>query len=107
MVSLLAVQHTAHAQSIPRVRHASIARSLSGRSPFFQSMHYMNYIPSMNLASLDLNLLVALDALLSEGSVSRAALRIGLSRRRRATHCAGCATSWAIRCWCGSGLAWS
>ncbi|MEW6639675.1 MAG: LysR family transcriptional regulator [Pseudomonadota bacterium] len=34
----------------------------------------------MNLAALDLNLLVALDALLSEASVSRAALRIGLSQ---------------------------
>jgi DNA-binding transcriptional LysR family regulator len=34
----------------------------------------------MNLASLDLNLLVALDALLTEANVSRAALRIGLSQ---------------------------
>lgn len=34
----------------------------------------------MNLNSLDLNLLVALDALLSEASVSRAAMRIGLSQ---------------------------
>ncbi|MGJ4995509.1 LysR family transcriptional regulator [Bradyrhizobium sp. HKCCYLS3077] len=34
----------------------------------------------MNLAALDLNLLVALDALLRESSVSRAALRIGLSQ---------------------------
>lgn len=34
----------------------------------------------MNLASLDLNLLVALDALLSEASVGRAAQRIGLSQ---------------------------
>jgi len=34
----------------------------------------------MNLNSLDLNLLVALDALLREGSVSRAAIRIGLSQ---------------------------
>src|SRR5580692_5119382 len=34
----------------------------------------------MNLNSLDLNLLVALDALLKEASVSRAALRIGLSQ---------------------------
>jgi DNA-binding transcriptional LysR family regulator len=36
----------------------------------------------MNLASLDLNLLVALDALLLEASVSRAAMRIGLARLR-------------------------
>ncbi len=34
----------------------------------------------MNLNSLDLNLLVALDALLLEGNVSRAAIRIGLSQ---------------------------
>ena len=34
----------------------------------------------MNLNSLDLNLLVALDALLKETSVSRAAMRIGLSQ---------------------------
>jgi DNA-binding transcriptional LysR family regulator len=40
----------------------------------------MIYIRSMNLASLDLNLLVALDALLLEGNVSRAAMRVGLSQ---------------------------
>jgi DNA-binding transcriptional LysR family regulator len=34
----------------------------------------------MNLKSLDLNLLVALDALLKEANVSRAAMRIGLSQ---------------------------
>ena len=34
----------------------------------------------MNLASLDLNLLLALNALLNEASVSRAAVRIGLSQ---------------------------
>src|ERR1700759_3624316 len=34
----------------------------------------------MNLKSLDLNLLVALDALLRETNVSRAAMRIGLSQ---------------------------
>ena len=34
----------------------------------------------MNLAALDLNLLVALDALLMEANVSRAAMRIGLSQ---------------------------
>src|ERR1700761_5510596 len=37
-------------------------------------------IHSMNLNSLDLNLLVALEALLKEASVSRAAMRIGLSQ---------------------------
>jgi len=40
----------------------------------------MIYIHAMNLASLDLNLLVALDALLLEASVRRAAMRIGLSQ---------------------------
>src|SRR5712672_4693281 len=40
----------------------------------------MIYIRLMNLNSLDLNLLVALDALLLEGNVSRAAMRIGLSQ---------------------------
>jgi DNA-binding transcriptional LysR family regulator len=40
----------------------------------------MIYIQIMNLASLDLNLLVALDALLLEANVSRAAMRIGLSQ---------------------------
>src|ERR1700726_4760110 len=40
----------------------------------------MIYIRLMNLAALDLNLLVALDALLLEANVSRAAMRIGLSQ---------------------------
>jgi DNA-binding transcriptional LysR family regulator len=40
----------------------------------------MHYIRLMNLASLDLNLLVALEALLADASVSRAADRIGLSQ---------------------------
>jgi DNA-binding transcriptional LysR family regulator len=40
----------------------------------------MIYIRSMNLSSLDLNLLVALDALLLEANVSRAAMRVGLSQ---------------------------
>src|SRR5258708_5379561 len=40
----------------------------------------MIYIHIMNLKSLDLNLLVALDALLLEANVSRAAMRIGLSQ---------------------------
>ena len=34
----------------------------------------------MNLGGIDLNLLVALDALLSERSVTRAAQRVGLSQ---------------------------
>jgi len=40
----------------------------------------MMYIRRMNLTSIDLNLLVALDALLMEANVSRAAMRIGLSQ---------------------------
>jgi DNA-binding transcriptional LysR family regulator len=40
----------------------------------------MIYIRLMNLAALDLNLLVTLDALLLEANVSRAAMRIGLSQ---------------------------
>jgi DNA-binding transcriptional LysR family regulator len=40
----------------------------------------MIYIRLMNLAALDLNLLVALDALLLEANVSRAAMRVGLSQ---------------------------
>src|ERR1044072_8132222 len=49
-------------------------------SPFFQSIVGIVYIHLMNLNSLDLNLLVALDALLRETNVSRAAMRIGLSQ---------------------------
>ena len=48
--------------------------------PFFQLIVNMVYIHRMNLNSLDLNLLVALDALLREANVSRAAMRIGLSQ---------------------------
>ena len=50
------------------------------RASFFQSIVDMICIRFMNLNSLDLNLLVALDALLREASVSRAAMRIGLSQ---------------------------
>src|SRR5947209_12031563 len=56
-----------------------VRQSLPRRLAFFQSIMNMIYIHSMNLNSLDLNLLVALDALLREAIVSRAALRIGLS----------------------------
>jgi DNA-binding transcriptional LysR family regulator len=47
---------------------------------FFQSIDPMIYIRRMNLAALDLNLLVALDALVSEAHVGRAAARVGLSQ---------------------------
>jgi DNA-binding transcriptional LysR family regulator len=43
-------------------------------------MDCMMYLRGMNLASLDLNLLVALDALLAESSVGKAAMRVGLSQ---------------------------
>src|ERR1700744_6172716 len=50
------------------------------QTKFFKSIEDMIYIHSMNLNSIDLNLLVALDALLRDASVSRAAMRIGLSQ---------------------------
>src|SRR5437879_3788597 len=53
---------------------------IARRTSFFQSITNMIYIHFMNLNSLDLNLLVALDALLREANVSRAAMRIGLSQ---------------------------
>src|SRR5207237_2808443 len=64
-------------------RHLSFVKgspSLACRLSFFQSIVHMIYIHTMNLNSLDLNLLVALDALLLEANVSRAARRIGLSQ---------------------------
>src|SRR5260221_4473677 len=51
---------------------------MTARSSFFQSIVNMIYIRLMNLSSLDLNLLVALDALLVEAHVPPAAVRIGL-----------------------------
>src|SRR5438874_7404304 len=53
---------------------------IARRTSFFQSITNMIYIHLMNLNSLDLNLLIALDALLKEANVSRAAMRIGLSQ---------------------------
>src|ERR1700730_10480213 len=58
----------------------SFRQSLPHCASFFQSIVNMIYIQPMNLTSLDLNLLVALDALLLEANVSRAAMRIGLSQ---------------------------
>src|SRR5436305_5225869 len=54
---------------------------MAALAAFFQSIVNMIYIHIMNLNSLDLNLLVALDALLLEANVSRAAMRIGLSQQ--------------------------
>jgi len=47
---------------------------------FFKSMRHMSSIYVMNLAALDLNLLVALEALVEEMSVGRAAVRVSLSQ---------------------------
>src|ERR1700731_4850919 len=57
-----------------------IGSSLPRRTSFFQSIVDMTYIRLMNLNSLDLNLLIALDALLLEANCSRAAMRTGLSQ---------------------------
>ena len=53
---------------------------IAAQDKFFKSIMDMVSIRLMNLNSLDLNLLTALDALLREVNVSRAALRIGLSQ---------------------------
>ena len=53
---------------------------MAARQAFFQLIVHMISIQHMNLSALDLNLLVALDALLLEANVSRAATRIGLSQ---------------------------
>jgi DNA-binding transcriptional LysR family regulator len=54
--------------------------NIATRGEFFKSIADMISIHLMNLNALDLNLLTALDALLREVNVSRAALRIGLSQ---------------------------
>jgi DNA-binding transcriptional LysR family regulator len=50
------------------------------RGLFDKWMVYIIYIQSMNIASLNMNLLPVLDALLTERSVSRAGARLGLSQ---------------------------
>src|SRR5262245_20950894 len=45
-----------------------------------QSIHCMKPIDEIHLQSIDLNLLVALDALLTESSVTSAARRLGVSQ---------------------------
>jgi DNA-binding transcriptional LysR family regulator len=59
---------------------ALMLRSSPGAWVLVQSMDCIMRIRRMNLASLDLNLLVALDALLAEAHVGRAGARIGLSQ---------------------------
>ena len=44
------------------------------------SINRVDSVRSVNLASLDLNLLVSLDALLQQRSVTRAATQMGLSQ---------------------------
>src|SRR5215213_10599687 len=51
-----------------------------GLSSFVQQIGSMMAIDHVNLARLDLNLLVAFDALLAERSVTRAAARVGLGQ---------------------------
>jgi len=80
---------------------------MAAPAAFFQSIVNMIYIRVMNLNSLDLNLLVALDALLLEASVSRAAMRIGLCSRPPAMRCSGCAGCSAIPCWSVPARAWN
>lgn len=54
-----------------------------------------------DLRRIDLNLLVVLDALLSERHVSRAAQRLAMSQPA-VSHAPGVSANCsAIRCWCG------
>ena len=54
----------------------------------------------MQFNGLDLNLLVVLDALLAERSITRAAERIHLSQPPAAARWRGCAISSMTNCWC-------
>ena len=47
---------------------------------WFQWMRYITAMNEVHLGGFDLNLLVALDALLAEGSVTKAAVRIGVTQ---------------------------
>ena len=58
----------------------SLALNMGSFVSSFQSMISMTSIDHANLSRLDLNLLVAFDALLTERSVTRAAARIGLGQ---------------------------
>jgi DNA-binding transcriptional LysR family regulator len=70
------------ALSIRLFEHVSVfvERSCSTHHQSVKSILNIFYIHAMNLAGIDLNLLVAFDALLTERSVTRAATRIGLSQ---------------------------
>ena len=63
----------------PRLMPA-VAEQMVWTASSFQQIGSMMAIDHANLARLDLNLLVALDALLAERSVTRAAARVGLGQ---------------------------
>ena len=63
-----------------RTASLSLALNMGSFVSSFQSMISMTNIDHANLSRLDLNLLVAFDALLTERSVTRAAARIGLGQ---------------------------
>src|ERR1700690_1519919 len=54
--------------------------NLHPTSACFQWMSYIDPMNEVHLCAFDLNLLVALDALLAERSVTRAAARIGITQ---------------------------
>jgi hypothetical protein len=54
----------------------------------------------------DMNLLVALDALLDEGSVVGAAQRMNLSPAAMSRRWGASARPWAIRSWCAPAVGW-
>lgn len=54
----------------------------------------------------DFNLLIALDALLTAGSVAGAARRLGLSASAMSRTSAGCARPPVILCWCAPAVIW-
>jgi DNA-binding transcriptional LysR family regulator len=58
----------------------AVAYKMGNSVSSFQSMTSMTAIDHANLSRLDLNLLVAFDALLTERSVTRAAARVGLGQ---------------------------
>src|SRR6185503_12860605 len=66
--------------AVRRGTAVSMTASVSHGPAFVQSIDRIGSIHMMNLASVDLNLLVALEALIAEAHVGRAARRIGRSQ---------------------------
>jgi DNA-binding transcriptional LysR family regulator len=64
----------------PSQSRFGLAQNMGAPVSSFQSMTSMTSIDHANLSRLDLNLLVAFDALLTERSVTRAAARLGLGQ---------------------------